>query len=86
MVDEDTAATPRTRYWLISVDDTPVGVDTPLRADQVAAAFTREVNEDPTALVEVKACTREDLDWAGGIYADGIGSDELAEEDDVDGG
>jgi hypothetical protein len=83
---DDTTPAPRARYWLIWVDDTPVGVDTPRRADQVGDAFLRETNDDPTALVEVKQCTREDLDWAGGIYAGGIGSDELDdEEDDSDG-
>jgi hypothetical protein len=74
----------RTRYWLIWIDDTPVGVHQPLTAKELGDQFLLEAGADPTALIEVKMCTREDLDWAGGHYADGVGADELDQLDDDD--
>jgi hypothetical protein len=68
------------RYWLVWVDDTPVNVDEPLMADAVGKAFVRETEDDPDALIEVKMCTRADLDWAH--ITDGIGADELDDEDE----
>jgi hypothetical protein len=68
------------RYWLIWVDDTPIDMDNPLLAEEVDDAFRIEVDRDPTALVEVKQCTREDLNWAH--IDDGIGADEMDEDEE----
>jgi hypothetical protein len=80
--------TAKQRYWLIWEDDTPVWPEKPLTADEVGEAFRRRVEDDPIALVEVKMCTREDLDWAH--VTDGIAEEELddaaeAAESDEDG-
>jgi hypothetical protein len=75
----------RSRYWLIWEDDTPEFVEKPLTAKEAATRFIEVAERDPSALVEVKQCTREDLDWAGGHYADGIGSDEMDDLDDDEG-
>lgn len=64
----------RQRYWLVWVDDTPVFPESPLNEEQAAQRYLHEVAEDPDAVVEIKQCTREDLEWAG--VEDGIGRDE----------
>lgn len=76
--------TERKRYWLINYDDTPISPERPLSAEAAAEAFLREVllseeeEDEGSALIEIRQCTREDLDWAG--VEDGIGSDELDKE------
>ena len=72
--------TGKQRYWLVWEDDTPVWPEKPLTAGEVADAFQRRVEDDPYTLVEVKMCTREDLDWAH--VTDGIALEELDDEED----
>ncbi len=68
---------------------TPMMPETPMDASTAVEVFLTEVYSDPQALVEIRMCDRESLDWAG--VDDGVGADELddigddSEEGDDDG-
>lgn len=55
------------RYWYVVVDDTPIFPEKPLNWQQATVLFNHEVQNDTQNeyKIEIHACTREDLDWAG---------------------
>jgi len=84
--DEEYEDDGKQRYWLLFVDDS-VAYDEPLSSAQVMADWAHEVAAgDPGAKVEIRQCSRDDLDLAGEPWStDGIGWDEYEDEDEDDG-